>query len=82
MPLGREADVGPCEIVLDGDPAPPGKGHSTPTFRPVSTVAKRSPISATGELLLCLYYALSYLVITFKTALLLPLSSKNKTLHS
>ena len=33
---------------------PNEKGHSTPrpTFRPISTVAKRSPISATAELLL------------------------------
>ena len=26
MPLGREVDVGPGDIVLDGDP-PPRKGH-------------------------------------------------------
>jgi len=51
MPLGTE--LGPGDIVLDGDPAPPtkGGGHSTPTFRPTSIVAKRSPISATAELL-------------------------------
>ena len=38
-----------------GDPAhlpPHGKGHSSPHFRPMSIVAKRSPISATAELLL------------------------------
>jgi len=34
-------------------PFPHGKGHSTPpTFRPMSIVAKRSPVSATAELLL------------------------------
>ena len=33
---------------------PPRKGHSSGTFRPISVVAKRSPISATAELLLCL----------------------------
>ena len=27
MPLGREVEVGPGDVVLDGDPAPP-KGHS------------------------------------------------------
>jgi len=27
MPLGREVDLGPGDIVLDGDPAPP-KGYS------------------------------------------------------
>ena len=31
--------------------SPHGKGHSNPTFRPMSIVAKRSPISATAELL-------------------------------
>ena len=29
-PLGMEVDFGPGYIVLDGDPAPPQKGHSTP----------------------------------------------------
>jgi len=43
MPLGTEVGLGPGDIVLDGDPAPHTEGHSTPTFRPVSTVAKRSP---------------------------------------
>jgi len=23
MPLGTEVDLGPCHIMLDGDPAPP-----------------------------------------------------------
>jgi len=30
----RQLAHGPGEIVLDGDPAPPIKGHSTPTFLP------------------------------------------------
>jgi len=30
MPLGMEVGLGPRHIVLDGDPAPPNKGHSTP----------------------------------------------------
>ena len=47
---GREVGLGPGHIVLDGDPASPKKGNSTPpTFRPMSIVAKRSPISATAE---------------------------------
>jgi len=29
MPLGNEVDVGPGDVVLDGDPALP-KGHSPP----------------------------------------------------
>jgi len=50
--LIRRLSLGPGHIVLDRDPAPHGKGHSSPpTFRPMSIVAKRSPISATAELL-------------------------------
>jgi len=38
--------------VLDRDPAPPTEWDTAvPSFRPMSTVAKRSPISATAELL-------------------------------
>jgi len=33
MKLGMQVGLGPCHIVLDGDPAPP-KGHSSPIFRP------------------------------------------------
>jgi len=52
MPLGTEVDLGPGHIVLDGAHVPPRKGHSSPpSFRPMSIVAKRSPISATAELL-------------------------------
>jgi len=41
MPLGTEVDLGPGDIVLDGDPArPPKGGHSTPNFGP-RVVAKR-----------------------------------------
>ena len=29
-PLGTEVDLSPGHIVLDGDPAPPRKGHSSP----------------------------------------------------
>jgi len=39
MPLRREVDVGPGDIVLDGDPAAP-KGH-IPNFWPISVIAKR-----------------------------------------
>ena len=53
--LGREIGLGPGEFVLWG-PSPPKRGHSSPphTFGP-SIVAKRSPISATAELLLDRY---------------------------
>jgi len=53
MPLGKEVGLGPGHIVLDGDPVgtqPPQQ--PLPTFRPMSIVAKQSPISATAELLL------------------------------
>ena len=30
MPLGTEVGLGPGHIVLDGNPAPPRKGHSSP----------------------------------------------------
>jgi len=49
VPLCTDVGLGPGHIVLDGDPAPlPKKGHA-PNFRPMSIVAKRSPISATAE---------------------------------
>jgi len=55
MPLGMEAGLGPGHIVLDGDPAPPTeRSAATLTFRPMSIVAKRLPISRTTELLLSL----------------------------
>jgi len=57
MSLGMEIGVGSGDIVLDGGPAPPHKKRGTaPNFRPMSIVAKRSPISATAELLLLLSY--------------------------
>ena len=53
-PLGIEIYLGPGHIVLDGDPAPLRKGHSTdsspPLFGPC-LLWPRSPISATAELL-------------------------------
>jgi len=52
--LRTEIGLGSGYIVLDGDPAPHSpaeRGTAAPTFRPMSVVAKRSPISATAELL-------------------------------
>jgi len=51
MPLDTEVDLGPGDIVLDGDTAAPERGTAAPSFRPTSIVAKRSPISATAEYL-------------------------------
>jgi len=44
-----QVGLGPGHIVLDGDPAPPSQRGTAPSFRPVSIVAKWSPISATAE---------------------------------
>jgi len=52
MPLGREVGLRPGDIVLDGGPSLPLKPGTAPTFRPMSIVAKRSPISATAKHLL------------------------------
>jgi len=55
MPLGKEVGLGPGHIVLDGDPVgtqPPQQ--PLPALRSMSIVAKRSPISATAELLFAL----------------------------
>jgi len=52
-PLGKEVGLGPGHIVLDGDPAP----HSSPSsLLAHAYVAKRSPISATAELLLLMQW--------------------------
>jgi len=49
MPIGTEVGLGPGHIVLDEDPAPPPQKRDSPNFRPMSNVAKRSPISANAE---------------------------------
>jgi len=51
-PLGTEVDLDPGHIVLDGDPAPPRKGHSNPPLFGPCLLWPRSPILATAELLL------------------------------
>jgi len=51
-PLGTEVDLGPGQIVLDGDPAPPPpKGAQQPPFFGPCLLWPRSTISATAELL-------------------------------
>ena len=54
MPLNTntELDLGPGHIVLDGAQLPQKGAQQPPSLRPMSIVAKRSPISATTELLL------------------------------
>jgi len=53
MSLGTEVGLYSSDIVLDGNPAPPPTKRDTvaPTFRPMTIVAKRSPISETAEVL-------------------------------
>jgi len=65
IPLGTEAGLGPDDIVLDGDPASP-KVARPPNFRPMSTVAKWSPILSTAELLL-IGILLLYLHVMIRT---------------
>ena len=48
MLLGKEVGLGPGHTVLDGDTAPTAAPLQ---FWPMPIVAKRSPISATAELL-------------------------------
>jgi len=61
MPLGIEVGLGPGDIVLDGAQLPlPQKGATAPNFRRMSIVAKRSPISATSQLLCNFYISRSY----------------------
>jgi len=46
LPLGTEAGLGPGDIVLDGNPAPPTERGTAapPHYSAMSTVAKRLPI--------------------------------------
>ena len=49
--IGTEVDLVPADIVLDRDPAPPRKGHSSPPLLGPCLLWPRSPISAAAELL-------------------------------
>ena len=59
MPLDTKVGLGPGDIVLDGGPSshPPRKkmGAQPQNFRPMSIMAKRSPIAATAELLFTMF---------------------------
>ena len=65
MPLGMEVGLCPGDIVLvlDGDPAPPKKLQSTPSFRPCLLW----PNDGQSQLLLstCTFYFIQTLVLTF-----------------
>ena len=74
MPLGKE--VG--HIVLDGDQLGTQPTAAPPHFRPMPIVTKRSPVSATAELLLRYWryinHLLTYLLTYLLTAVTHPLS--------
>jgi len=61
-PLGTETDLGTGHIVLDGDPAAPQKGHSSPSLFDPCLLWPRSPISATAEFLF-LHVVRAYLLV-------------------
>jgi len=64
MPLDTEVGLGPGDIALDVDPAPPKKDRAAANyFRPMSTAAKLPPISAAAEFLCTLLYVLSVLSV-------------------
>ena len=71
MPLGTEVGLGPGDIVLDGDPAPPTeRGTAGPSlFDPCLLWPKRSPISATAELLFSVSFEFHSLVFSASTLL-------------
>jgi len=63
MPLGMEVGLDPGHIMLDGAQLIPRQGAQqlAPRFRPMSIVAKRSPISATAELLFYISYLKTFM---------------------
>ena len=67
MPLGTEIGLDINDIVLDRDPVlpPTERGIAAPTFRLMSIVAKRSPISATAELVVIMVQAVWQTAVTF-----------------
>ena len=73
MPLSTEVGLGPGDILLDGHPAPTTERAQQPPlfgpwlFLPVSIVAKRSPISATAELLLIFVWVVELFVFPYKS---------------
>jgi len=71
MPLGTDADLGPGQLVLDGDPAPPPRKHSSHLFLAHIYCGKQSPISDTAELLFVLILCCSEFLLIGECVLLL-----------
>jgi len=59
MPLGTEVGLGPCHIVLDGDPARTKEKVTAPPsiLGPCLLWPKRSPVSPTAEHLFTCYFS-------------------------
>jgi len=51
MPLGTEVGLGPGDIVLNEDPAPPWKTAQQPSLFGPCLLWPQSPVSATAEIL-------------------------------
>jgi len=82
MPLGKEVGLSSGDIVLDGDPAPiPTKKRHSPSFRPMSIVAKRSLISATSEHLLFIVQVPPGAAVPPSFATPLPVSAEHCSSH-
>jgi len=66
MPLGKVVGLCPGHIVLHGDPVGTQRQAPLPPphFRPMPIVAKRSPISATAELLFL--FATGFIIPVYK----------------
>jgi len=59
-PLGTEVDLGTGHNVLDGDPATSRKWHSSSPLFGRCLLWRRSPISATAELLLAIVLLIKF----------------------
>jgi len=73
MKLGVQVRLGHGRIVLDGDPSPPRKSHSSPlpSFRPC-LLWPRSLISATAELLLSVRFQYAFIRISTSYLVIAP----------
>jgi len=74
MPLGTEVGLGPGHIVLDGDRAPDGKGHSSPP--PLFGPCLLWPNGCPSQLLLSSCTFLHYWLLLLPSALLLIIACR------
>jgi len=83
IPLNREVGWAHTTLCYMG-PISPQKGHTAPNFRPMSVVAKRSPIVATAEQLLKFCNTRSHyrIIETWPNSALANLASRITTIFS